>query len=178
MAERENNNISQETNLILQTFYTCVLLTELKNNKFIESDYFKNMKFGNSIIKSQIASINVDNQGTLLMVLYAMLVVPKQLLWDNYPDDFGVINQQIEEIAFDTETTYNSDNPDVDFLRHIRNAVAHAKVEFEPNVKVTFKDRNNRGDRFKTSIPLDKIGVLLTGLQSIYIKYVNDINSV
>ena len=42
-------NLTQHDNLLLQSYYTFSLLVELKNNNFLESNYFSEMSFGNLI---------------------------------------------------------------------------------------------------------------------------------
>ena len=125
--------LTQEDNLILQTYYTSVLLAELKNNNLINSTFFDSMSFKQPVVKSEIKKINVDNQGTLLMVLYAMLVVPKEIVEEKYSDEYDKLNVYLENISIDTSSNYPNDMPKVKFIRHIRNAIAHARVKFESN---------------------------------------------
>jgi hypothetical protein len=165
----------QEDNLLIQSYFTIAFLVELKNDNFLNSDYYKNMRFGDNYIKDNLPSIGIDNQGTLLISLYTMLVIPKQLLEKRFPDEFIELNNKLDKIKLRAESSYSKDSEKIDYLRHIRNAVAHARVEFNPNVSVTFTDENNNGESCSITIPLNSMGLFLTELQKIFMTYVENL---
>ena len=171
-------NLSQEENIILQSYLTVSLLTELTNNQFLESDSFSKMDFGNPSLKAMLRQVGVDNQGCLLMVLYAMLCIPKETIFNKYKAEFDKINAEISKYAVSTHTTYGKDaNGRINYVKHIRNAVAHVKVEFVEG-SVQFSDEDSRThESFVTKIPLNKIGTILMELQKLTYKYVDDIKS-
>jgi hypothetical protein len=74
--------ISQKDNLLLQSYYSVSFLVELVNNNFLGTKCFDEMKFGASWIKEGIKEIGIDNQGSLMMSLYAMLVIPRELIFE------------------------------------------------------------------------------------------------
>jgi hypothetical protein len=164
---------SQEENLIFQSYFTSCLFAELTNNKFIQSEYYDSLTFSDPVVKEQIRTLGVDNQGSLLMCLYAMLVVPKQLLETQHSDEFQKIREFLDAHAENTSTTYSSDDPTVDYLRHIRNAVAHARVSFRPGDVVVFQDSNG-SSTFSTELKLQKVGEFLHRLQMVHVKHVQD----
>jgi hypothetical protein len=84
--------ITRQEDLILQSYFTVSLLVELGKNQFFSSDYFKSMSFGSPDIKKFLEKNGVDNQGSAIMSLYAMLVVPCELIKDNYEDEFSEMN--------------------------------------------------------------------------------------
>ena len=163
---------SQEDNLLIQSYFTTAFIAELKNQDFLNSDYYKNVSFEDKFVKENLPSVGIDNQGTLLIMLYTMLVVPKQLLEKKFPVEFEELNGKINELKSEAKSTYRKDSEKIDFIRHIRNAVAHARVEFVPNVSVDFFDENNNGESCKITIPLPKIGLFLTELQKVFMKYI------
>nr|WP_091697555.1 HEPN family nuclease [Algoriphagus locisalis] len=170
--------LSQEDNLLIQAHFTTVLLVELKNNNFLGSDYYDQMKFGDPLIKNSLKQIQVDNQGALLMTLYAMLVMPKQLLENQYPAEFDHLNKFIDLIKLKASSTYESDSESIDFVRHIRNSVAHARVTFEPNVSVNFLDKNESASRIcEIILPLSSMGYLLEQLQNIFRRYLGQLQT-
>lgn len=171
-------NLSQEENIIIQSYLTVSLLTELTNNHFLESDSFSKMDFGNPSLKAMLRQVGVDNQGCLLMVLYAMLCIPKETIFNKYKAEFDKINTEITKYAVSTHTTYDKDaNGRINYVKHIRNAVAHVKVEFvEGSVQFSDEDSRTR-ESFVTKIPLNKIGTILMELQKLTYKYVDDIKS-
>lgn len=167
--------ITHDDNLILQTYYATSLIAELKNNKFIESDYFENMKFGQPAIKEELKKLGADNQGAALMALYAMLVVPKEILKDKYIEEYVKINEFLDGVVTNTNTNYRYDSPKTDYIRHIRNSVAHARVEFHYNEYVLFQDRDDRQTcQFETRLPMSRLGEFIGMLQSIHVRYVGD----
>lgn len=164
--------ISQETDLILQSYFSVTLITELKNNYFLESDFFRTMNFNVPEIKNLIKQISIDNQGMLLIFLYSMLVIPKELISNQYQTEYDSINTYLISIARNTQTTYKSDFPKINYIRHIRNSVAHSRVEFESNNYVVFNDKDDKNNFvFRTEIDLKNIGEFLNRLQQIHILY-------
>jgi len=120
--------ITQEQNLIFQSYFSTVLSTELKNNDFLASDFFESMKFGSPWVKDEISKIGIDNQGLLLMTLYSMLVIPKELIQNEFKSEYAEINKYLSTIAINTHSDYGNDKPVVNYLNHIRNSVAHSRV--------------------------------------------------
>ncbi len=163
---------TQEDNLLIQSYFTTAFLVELKNIDFLNSDYYKNASFEDKFIKENLPKIGIDNQGTMLMVLYTMLVVPRQLLEKDFPAEFNALNGKVDELKSEATSTYRKDSDGIDYIRHIRNAVAHARVDFIPNTSVKFTDENNRGEKCEITIPLQKTGLFLTDLQNVFMKYI------
>lgn len=166
--------LTQEENLLIQAYMTTGFLAELNNNDFLNSDYYKDMNFQDKYIKDHLPTIGIDNRGSLIMFLYTMLVIPKELLTNLFSDDFNNLNNIIEEIESESLSNYNSDKNGIDYIRHIRNSIAHARVEFISHKLVIFKDTNNNSECI-IKIPLSKIGLFLTELQKIYCKYIKQI---
>ena len=171
---------TQEENLIIQSYAAVCLVTELKNNKFLESECFERLIFGYPEIKKIIVDTNVDSQGFFLMAIYAMLVVPHELIEKTYVSEYAIVNDWIKENTQNTNSNYASDNLKINFLRHIRNAVAHAKVSFQPGMSVTFRDegfnkKTKCNEKFSTDLPLCCAGELINKLGTIHIKYIGNI---
>lgn len=165
--------LNQEENLLFQSYFTFALLTELTSANFLKSDYFKAMSFGSPWIKDELENIGIDNQGCALIALYTMLVVPRQLLNSKYSTEYDGIRGFLRTHTQNTTTTYKEDTPDIDFLRHIRNSVAHARVEFRPDDVIIFSDSNSSATKmFKTELPLKHLGKFLQRLQSIHLKHI------
>jgi hypothetical protein len=163
--------ISQEANLILQSYITISLISELRNNGFLESEFFGQMKFGSPWIKDALMKIGADNQGSALMALYAMLVIPRQLIFEEYPEKVEAIQNFLRSNAQNTKTTYKSDTPKIDFLRHIRNAVSHSRVSFREKDVVIFYDQY-KDQEFSTELPLRYFGWFMNELQEIHLEYI------
>lgn len=169
--------LTQDDNLLIQSYLSIGFLAELKNNKFLKSDCYRELNFGNSYIKETLPKIGIDNQGTLLISLYAMLVVPKQILEHEFPEEFAELNTKVDQLKASSNSSYSKDSIKIDYIRHIRNAVAHARVQFIPNKSVIFTDKNNRGEICIITIPLNKVDLLLTELQKVFMKYIEKLNT-
>jgi intein/homing endonuclease len=166
--------MTQEDNLIVQSQISIAFLVELKNNNFLKSSFYDSMKFGVPEYKNVISTIGIDNQGTLLLALYSMLVIPKQLIEKEFTKQFDEVNIKLQQYIMTEETTYKKDQKAkiINYLHRIRNAVAHARVEFDPNNIVTFTDNNPQTTEYCVlKIKLDDIGYFLTQLQSIFMEY-------
>lgn len=165
--------LHQEEHLLFQSYFTFALLTELTNANFLKSDYFKAMSFGSPWIKEELENIGIDNQGCALIALYTMLVVPRQLLNSKYSNEYDGIQGFLQTHTQNTVTTYKKDILNIDFLRHVRNSVAHARVEFRPRDVIIFSDSNSKtGEAFKTELPLKHLGEFLQRLQNIHLKHI------
>jgi hypothetical protein len=168
--------VSNETNLILQSYMSVVLITELNNNNLLNSGYYENMIFSNPEIKKIIKEeIGIGNQGMLLMLLYAMLVVPKELISKKYPAEYLAINEYLKSSSKNTKTNYNDDQKAVNFIRHIRNSLGHLSLEINANNCINFYDKNiKRKEHFETEIDIKYIGEFLSKLEKIHFKYSQD----
>jgi len=141
------------------------------------------MKFGSPWIKDEILGIGIDNQGLLLMTLYSMLVIPKELIQNEFKNEYNEINQYLSTVAINTHSDYGSDNLEMNYLNHIRNSVAHSRVSFKPLVSVTFSDerknfKTKKIEKFSTDIPLVKLGEFLMQLQTIHLKYIEKLQKI
>lgn len=171
-----STTLTQEQELLFQSYFTVSLLVELEKNKLRESDYFERMTFDAPWIKNELRKIPVDSQGCAMMALYAMLVLPRELIQKTYSSEYDAIDTFLQTTTRNTATTYSSDKSSVKYLRHIRNAVAHARVEFRPNEAVIFRDENGcTNETFSTELPLKDLGELLHRLQMVHIKYIQDL---
>lgn len=167
---------SQDDNLLIQSYCTIAFLIELNRDKFLESEHYKKMNIEDSFVKKFLPSIGIENQGALLMSLYVMLVLPKQLIQKDFPCEFEELNRKVHGIKKEAHSTYENDFRRIDYIRHIRNAVAHGRVSFIPKETVTFTDEH-KNKTCSITIPLDCIGLFLTELQKIFLKHIQKIES-
>jgi hypothetical protein len=175
--------VTQEDNLILQSYYTVLLLKELGEASFEGSGLFDSLNLPNPI-KQSFKEIGIQNQGSAMMVLYALLVVPKEIISDNYREEYKAINRFLRKEITLHQTTYKKEDASnlnsIDFIRHARNSVAHAKISFTPNEFITFSDINKRKkkggvediEEISFSLPLGKFGCFLNSLQEVHFKYI------
>jgi hypothetical protein len=169
------SGISHEDNLVIQSYVTIALLTELCNNNLLGSPFFGEMTFGSPWIKEQLRVIGIDNQGCAIIALYAMLVLPREITGQAYATEYDAINSFLSTHTQHTTTTYQSDSPATNYIRHIRNAVSHGRIEFRPNDVIIFKDENNRANEsFSTELPLMYLGELVSRLQNVHLAYINN----
>lgn len=168
-------NYSNNDNLLIQGYFTTALLAELKNANFLGSDHYKNMQFQDKFVQGNLPKVGIDNQGTVLMILYMLLVVPRQLLEKNFPAEFDSLNGEIERLANSTMSNYKNDAQSVDHVRHLRNSVAHARVNFKQDGTVTFHDEDGKDSVWEATFPLSNIGHLLTALQAIFMAHVESV---
>ena len=170
-------NYSNNDNLLIQSYFTTALLVELKNAKFLDSDYYKNARFEDKFVQDNLPKVGIDNQGTLLMILYTLLVVPRQLLEKKFPSEFDDLNKVVVDLSTSATSSYKKDAQAIDHVPHLRNAVAHARVNFAPDGTASFRDEDGKGSVWEATFPLSNIGPLLTALQAIFMKYVESVKS-
>lgn len=171
------NNITEEESLLLQCLSTTSLLVELFSHNFLNSDYFNKLDFENMELKKIIKMSGLGNPATMQMMLYALLLIPKEILPnDVYSNLNPLIYDAVEKN--DTYSTYNNENniENIDYLRHIRNAVAHSKCNYfnENQINyVVFKDES-KSEHCSIKMKCSNVGSILTYLQIFLIKYYND----
>ncbi len=167
---------SQEANLILQSACASVLMFELnRDNRLLESDFFNDLEFLTPEVKDIIVNqIGIGNQGTFLMVIYALLVVPKELLQNQYASEFNGIDAYIAKIVKTSQTNYKSDVPTIRYINHMRNAIAHAKIKIleEPERSVIFSDDSPRNEHCEFELPQSELIPLMNKLLKIHGKYI------
>lgn len=177
------HSITAEESLLLQCLSTTALLGELSNANFLNSDYFEKLPFENESFKTIIKMSGLGNPATMQMMLYALLIVPKELLsrisYNKLETYVARINPQVCLLV--EECTYSTyDNEDskekINYFRHIRNAVAHSKCNYNnENQKnyVEFTD-NNTSKQCSIKIECYKVGLILMELQKLIMEYYND----
>jgi hypothetical protein len=170
-------SLSQEDNLVIQSYLTIALLAELNNNKLLESPFFGEMTFGAPWVKELLREVGIDNQGCAIIALYAMLALPREIVGKAFASEYAAINSFLSANTQHTNSSYRSDRPSIDYIRHIRNAVSHGRIEFRPNDAIVFKDENMRANEsFSTELPLNHLGELVGRLQNVHLAYIKNIN--
>ena len=174
--------VTNEDDLIFQSLYTVMLIKALDEAKLLDSTYFDSLPLSPDV-RHHIKHIRVGNQGCLLMFLYALLVLPRELIEDKYKTEYAEIDKTLNSWNMKTESTYGNGEPPHEYIRRIRNAVSHGRVSFEPEKFVRFedkdkKDKNGKSLKFSTEMPLSKdgqnVGEFLNRLLSVHAKYSAD----
>lgn len=170
MSRTEKNGIklSPEDELIFQPYLMIELLFNLHKHIFLGSDYFKEMEY-NKDTRYLLKKVGIDNQGLIILALYALLVIPKEILEKkDYDPDFEKINKNMSAYCQNRETDYDSDSPNTNYIRHLRNALSHGRISFV-NGNFIFKDQKVADKKvvneFKSEIKLKDVRLLIDDLQ-------------
>lgn len=176
-------NITSEESLLLQCLSTTALFGELANANFLDSDYFKRLTFANENCKIILKESGLGNPATMQMMLYALLIVPREILsraaynrLETYAARINPLVCSLIEEA--TCSTYDNEEKieKINYFRHIRNAVAHSKCNyFSENQKnyVVFTD-NTKSEQCSIKMECYKVGLVLMELQKVIMEYIND----
>lgn len=179
---------NDEESMTYLTIANVTLLTSLFKNGFLESDYYENMQWRMSpdnvrIIKDVLKQRKLDNPSMMLMELYGLFVLPKELLGSEYEklckNEFNnlIICKQKE-----IQTTYRNEEAknlqSINYFRHIRNAISHARYEFYTDngcSYVKFMDNNSKSaELFSVSILTEDISVLADFLCMKLMEFLNN----
>lgn len=180
MEEKE-----KEFNILAQIYFLISFYVELGKNEIYNSDFFKNMKFQDiSLKKTLINQMPImDNQATALMFLYLLLVVPKEILTEKYFEDFKSLNKKIDSYKLEgTKSTYPDDMASINYIRHIRNAMAHVNVDFEKGSTKSerniyfFDQKKDKKITYKCDIylPMKIIAIISDEMIKILHKYMSE----
>lgn len=176
-------NITEEESLLLQCLSTTALLGDLLNENFLESDYFKKLTCGNAFCKMVLEQSGLGNPAMMQMMLYALLTVPKEVLSRGSYSNLERYAERINPFVCalvepGTYSTYENEESTekINYFRHIRNAVAHSKCKYvkENQINYVIFIDNMHSKECSIKIECGKMGSVLTELQRLIIKCVND----
>ena len=129
---------NDKKSLLCQTFATFGLLQQLNQIKFLNSECFQSLPFDGlgtdgEILKSVLLQSGIGNPATMLMFLYGLLVMPKELFIDKTQIEEQLKNETnafLLEYAEIMESTYSSDSEQFNYFRHLRNSLAMQNSHF------------------------------------------------
>lgn len=173
----KNRELKREDEILIQSYLMMRLLNELVNQNFVQSEYFKNLKFTNDNTKNFISEIGLDNQGSRMIMLYILLVLPRELIFKKYESEFNELDEKLNEIKLNkTISTYKYDSKCINMTRRMRNALAHGKLTFEKEY-FTFYDFNpkNEQEYCKIFFKNEDFPFLLESLNRIFNKYLENL---
>lgn len=171
---------SEHENLIIQTYMNFIWLHEIHSLEFVKTNEYKTLKFSDEYTQKTIAERGVINQGSIPVALYSMLVIPKETIFNEYIDEYNDINTYIANVLKpQTDSTYKSDENVIDYLRHLRNSVSHAKFSMtEYHGFVIFMDENSRsGEKFECKLSNLDLGKIIEKLILVHTKYIQKIQN-
>ena len=180
--------LTEQESIFCQALAMTSLLGELSNKDFLNSDYYiENITFtgNNDNFQKILRASGLGNPATLQMFLYILLVMPKETL--SNLDDVTInswknaLKTIIRSFNISVTTTYpgesGSDLSTVNYYRHIRNAVSHAKCIYETEkgrTYVTFKDENPTKNHYcEIKMLTSDVGSILEVLQKQIMIYLN-----
>lgn len=155
----------------------------LTSNIFMDIDLTLKLKPGISLqeyvagqkTKTNIWKENPEfpiyNLGSLLMMAYAFLVIPKESI-EKYklnvssPEIDGYLSNIKIEINENKKCLGSSEN----VIRHLRNSIAHARFDVVPNFKLLFIDQLNGTCTFKGEMEINDFKALISEYYKTYYK--------
>lgn len=164
--------LSEEDNLIIQPFIIGNLLLELKGKDFLNSKYFT--ENFNDYFAEVLKKMTLDSQGIVIMLFYSFLVIPYEKLKSDVKTEYEKINNKIDEAIENKIFSIKNNYSDKDYLRHMRNSIAHVRFKFVSETSLTFIDKNDKKNyNFELTIPLNKLHYILFDLRNLTINYFN-----
>nr|WP_288642533.1 HEPN family nuclease [uncultured Anaerobutyricum sp.] len=184
-------NLTKQESIFCQALAMTSLLEELSNRDFLNSDYYnENITFveNNDNFKKILKASGLGNPATMQMFLYILLVMPKETLSGLDDRIINLWGDNLKETlqsysSLSVTTTYpgesSSELSTIDYYRHIRNAVSHARCVYETEngrTYVTFKDKNRDSqNQYHCEIKMltSDVGSMLEALQNQMMAYLN-----
>lgn len=157
--------LDENTGKLLLNIANVSFLAELSNNLFLKSEFFENMDYKNSMYKGIIREKSIGNPLMLQTLLYNLLVVQKDLLDEVEEVIFrDAVNAFVKNCYIEdkTESTYCNEGKkdNINFYRHIRNAVAHSECNCIDGL-IIFTDKNINNKKEKCFIAIKILDVAL-----------------
>jgi len=142
---------------------------ELKRNpsKSIK-DFFLDFKKNQGIAIYDF--YHTKNQGIVILLMYGLLIIPKEI-WEREKTNFPFESKKYFKII-----TGNNELSTLDFLRLLRNALAHANFSINAkNSIVTFWNINSANQiNFEVQVQYDKITIFMSEIGKYYINEVKN----
>lgn len=168
------NNSRQD--IPLWTWYNGQFLFQfeeqlLKNPNQTMSQFFEGFLKNQEIQECNF--YHTKNQSTVILLLYGLLVVPREIQEKNHTK-FLFISRQ--KFTFNPPTDKNLDT--LNFLRLLRNSVAHANfaIDTNPIPRLTFWNNCGNGTRnFDVEIAWEDFGEFLAEIGKYYINEVRKV---
>lgn len=167
--------------IFCQTLTNVELLNELFRREFLNSDYYKQIwadgSSNSNIFRKVMNAPGLGNPAMLQMFLYGLLVMPRELVGDDFcKDEF---NNEAKNYVEEYSSSYDNegDRSMCNYYRHIRNAVAHSKCEYvsdDKNTYVIFYDQDNRNHSCQIKMKTSNVGRLFDFLRIKLMEYIND----
>lgn len=165
--------LNDDENLIVQPFIIGQLLLKLNEINFVNSKYFDENFDGST--HDTLKMMTLDSQGMVIMLLYSFLVIPYEKLKLELKSEYDNINNEIDNGITKQIFILKSNYSDKNYLKHIRNSIAHVRFKFIENTSLTFLDENiNKTNHFELTIPLSKLIVILNRLECLTAAYFNN----
>lgn len=160
----------QELFILQTSFLTTLLLIQINNQgkDFFNMDIFNGIKFtddksSDRVLHEYMKRFGTINQGSLIMILYCLFVMPKETFFCKYKNEFKELNKFIDTRVEIKLNNYKKDSNGVDYVRHIRNAISHVSVRYTINgEEIIISDENTyTGERCEFSISKDKLSDII-----------------
>ena len=139
--------------MFCQIIATISLIAELINNDFLKSEYYQKLNWSGSEINIQkikkiLAASGLSNPAMMQMCLYALLVIPRELL-NEHREIAEAFNEETKKYICSYTSAYRSEEnkENSDYYRHIRNAIAHSRCEYtikDGICYITFNDQKGK----------------------------------
>lgn len=175
-------NLTEKESMLCQIIATTSLIIELINNDFLKSEYYRKLNWSGpeiniQYIKKILAASGLSNPAMMQMCLYALLVIPRELL-DEHSEIAEAFNEETKKHICSYISKYRSEEnkEKSDYYRHIRNAVAHSRCEY--TIKngicyVTFNDQKGENQTWSVTMKTADVGMLLHILKIELMKVLN-----
>lgn len=165
---------TDEENQMIQTYMSFKFLLELHNVGFVKTKEYSDLPFKDSFVHEQMKSMGIMNQGMIPPIMYMMLVMPRELLSNQSSNEYKEINSFISSLNLKTTSSYQSDGIEINYIRHMRNAISHMNVTYDKTGAI-FKDTNKKQEQFSMNVDYQNLGVIVEKLSEVYAKYIEDI---
>lgn len=141
-----------------------------QNPEMSISDFFQNFRTDQGIQNHNF--YNTKNQGTIILLMYGLMVVPREI-WEKENTRFPFTTREKFIISSPTD----KDNLDtLNFLRLLRNSLAHANFSIDANTnRLRFWNNDNNGNKnFEVEISFGDLGEFTAEVGKYYINEVKN----
>ena len=163
-------SIDDDQSMLLQILAFHGLINSLNNTNFLQSEHFKKLPLSN-INKEVLTKSGLGNPGYLAMILYSLLIIPKNIdeIYRSALNDL-INDMELKELSFKGKTR------SIDHLIYLKKAISSNGIIFEnidgiPSVRFLVKNPENFEVEYSLTISTSDGGRIMNLILSKMEKY-------
>ncbi len=113
---------------------SAALFIKLCESDYLNTEHYKNLEFDQPVLKPFIDEFGLNNPSIYQMILYTLLIVPKDILPAKYyykmDQEYYYLNMTINRIVIEQHSNFNYDKSVPKHIFHIINSILKGRCQY------------------------------------------------